>query len=364
MATFKVNARLVEDEDLRRIHRATTMPDLWGAICAVLGRRITHHSVSLYFNYLEPDRRFHVLHTQAAPGRLVAWNIRRALSPAPAFLREHRGIKSYGLRELYPDARSFLRSDYFRDVMRVEGWQSLLGLGFWEQDELGALLVLRRTPEQGEFSSFDSAWLEALHPHVHDTLQRVRSSAAESVLRSGLAGCLEVLDLGVMFFDERARLRFHNEAAARLCIDWLHGPGAGTQLDSAAAFAVPAPLAAAIRRVALSTGAETGVEDLPREIRATLQRIELRTGERVSAGVIVQLSRVAVSKELPLTHRLPLLKLTPREREVAELAAQGLSNGEIASRLHKSERTVAAQISSSLAKLGIPSRVHLARLLV
>lgn len=340
------------------------MSDLWDAIGAVLSRRIPHHSISLYFNYLAPDRRFQVLHTQASPGRLVAWNIRRALSPAPAFLREHRGVKSYGLRQLYPDTHSFLRSDYFREVMRVEGWQSLLGLGFWEKEELGALLVLRRTPEQGEFSAAESAWLEALHPHVHDTLQRVRGNAAESVLRSGLAGCLEVLDLGVMFFDEGGRLHFHNEAAARLCVDWLHGPGASTRLDPTAAFAVPASLATAVRSVALSTGTEAGVENLPPEIRITLLRIELRTGDQVSAGVIVQLSRATAAPGAPSTHRLPLLKLTPREREVAELAAQGFSNGEIASRLHKSERTVATQISSSLAKLGIPSRVHLARLLI
>jgi DNA-binding CsgD family transcriptional regulator len=241
---------------------------------------------------------------------------------------------------------------------------SLLGLGSWEQEELGALLVVRRTPEQGELSAAESEWMEAFHPHVHDTLRRVRSNAAESVLRAGLAGCLEVLDLGVMFFDECARLHFHNEAAARLCIEWLHGPGAGARLDPVAAFAVPESLAAAVRRVALSTKTETVVEDLPKEMRATLQRIDLPTGNEVSSGVIVQLSRATTTDGASSTHRLQLLRLTPREREVAELAAQGFSNGEIASRLHKSERTVATQISSSLNKLGIPSRVHLARLFV
>jgi DNA-binding CsgD family transcriptional regulator len=52
--------------------------------------------------------------------------------------------------------------------------------------------------------------------------------------------------------------------------------------------------------------------------------------------------------------------LSPREREVAALAAQGLMNREIAERLVVSERTVEAHVAHILAKLGIASRVQLA----
>ena len=50
----------------------------------------------------------------------------------------------------------------------------------------------------------------------------------------------------------------------------------------------------------------------------------------------------------------PLDELTPREREVLELMAQGLTNVGIAKRLFLSERTVEAHVRHVLLKLGVP----------
>ena len=55
--------------------------------------------------------------------------------------------------------------------------------------------------------------------------------------------------------------------------------------------------------------------------------------------------------------------LTPGERRVAELAASGLSNKEIAERLYLSVYTVEAHLSQAYAKLGIRSRTQLVRAL-
>jgi DNA-binding CsgD family transcriptional regulator len=59
------------------------------------------------------------------------------------------------------------------------------------------------------------------------------------------------------------------------------------------------------------------------------------------------------------TRQDKLAPLSPREREVAALAAQGLMNRQIAERLVISERTVEAHIAHILAKLGMASRVQL-----
>ena len=54
--------------------------------------------------------------------------------------------------------------------------------------------------------------------------------------------------------------------------------------------------------------------------------------------------------------------LTKREREVAELAANGLSNKEIAETLVISPRTVEEHIAKALKKTGLSSRTGLAKL--
>lgn len=50
--------------------------------------------------------------------------------------------------------------------------------------------------------------------------------------------------------------------------------------------------------------------------------------------------------------------LTAREQEVATLLAQGLGNAELASRLHRSQRTVEHHVSAVLAKLGARTRAQ------
>jgi non-specific serine/threonine protein kinase len=53
-------------------------------------------------------------------------------------------------------------------------------------------------------------------------------------------------------------------------------------------------------------------------------------------------------------------KLSPREREVAQLLARGLSNKAIAGRLYLSERTIDNHVHHILDKLGFGSRVQVA----
>ena len=53
--------------------------------------------------------------------------------------------------------------------------------------------------------------------------------------------------------------------------------------------------------------------------------------------------------------------LTPREREVVELVARGLSNREVADQLVLSERTVESHVRNMLTKTGLRSRTELTR---
>jgi DNA-binding CsgD family transcriptional regulator len=53
--------------------------------------------------------------------------------------------------------------------------------------------------------------------------------------------------------------------------------------------------------------------------------------------------------------------LTPAEAKIAELVVRGMSNRQIAAQLFLSPRTVASHVSHILAKLGLHSRIDIAR---
>ena len=61
-----------------------------------------------------------------------------------------------------------------------------------------------------------------------------------------------------------------------------------------------------------------------------------------------------------LTGALSAIPLTPRERQIAALAAEGHTDPAIAGRLHISTRTVQTHLAHVYAKLGINRRADLA----
>lgn len=75
---------------------------------------------------------------------------------------------------------------------------------------------------------------------------------------------------------------------------------------------------------------------------------------RVDSEEYVVLSYPVVGPSLPVS-------LSPSEREVALLVAHGLSNADIARARGVSRNTVANQIASLFRKLGVGSRLELAR---
>jgi predicted ATPase/DNA-binding CsgD family transcriptional regulator len=100
--------------------------------------------------------------------------------------------------------------------------------------------------------------------------------------------------------------------------------------------------------------------------RARLTEAEFQAEQ--AAGQALSLDQaIEYAQKLPLPSRaVPAIEektddLTPREREIAALIAQGRSNGEIAGELVLSKRTVEKHIANILSKLGLTSRAWIVR---
>ncbi len=104
------------------------------------------------------------------------------------------------------------------------------------------------------------------------------------------------------------------------------------------------------------------VDDLLTAIRSTPTEMPLAEIAAVrNAGVQVDIDRSGDSELVVITPRADdrLLRLSPREREVAMLAAAGFSNQQIATALFVSLATVKDHMHSALRKTELSSRTQL-----
>jgi RNA polymerase sigma factor (sigma-70 family) len=110
------------------------------------------------------------------------------------------------------------------------------------------------------------------------------------------------------------------------------------------------------------------IEDAtPLEIAATVLDVEVpsesdRSALEPGAVIVIELhhrDREEFHRSSASDSESVIEHLTPREREVLELVAEGMSNRAIAERLGNSEHTVKFHVSSLLGKLGAVTRAEL-----
>ena len=176
-----------------------------------------------------------------------------------------------------------------------------------------------------------------------------------------------------------------DHAAARehltVALEWLHAYGATIEaivaIEAAASLALddrdPAR-AATLLSAATALRDASAVSPSPEQ-----QRLREATLERIRAGLDTRRFRTAWTRGREMTigdvlafqaappterakgRRVPHgPELTPREREIAALVAEGLTNRQIAARLVLSTGTVRIHVERILGKLGMTSRVQVA----
>ena len=108
--------------------------------------------------------------------------------------------------------------------------------------------------------------------------------------------------------------------------------------------------------IMLSNGEALQAGNLLREARDVFERVGMRLHfGRAQAGIARADAMLAAQTE-------PLAALTTRERQIAELVAAGLKNGEIADRLVLSRRTPEQHVRNILKKLGLQARTDIVTL--
>ncbi|MFF4342791.1 ATP-binding protein [Kitasatospora sp. NPDC001540] len=138
----------------------------------------------------------------------------------------------------------------------------------------------------------------------------------------------------------------HYEEAVR-----LHGQGGGSPYDLARTRLL---YGERLRRLRRTTEART-------QLRAALHAFEQLAAHPWTERARGEL-RATGDSTAQAAAPGPLDQLTPQELQVARLAAEGLSNKDIGSRLFISPRTAGYHLSHTYAKLGIASRTELARI--
>ena len=122
------------------------------------------------------------------------------------------------------------------------------------------------------------------------------------------------------------------------------------------AHRTPASLASAHLGIArlLLAGDPPDPEEAQREAEIALALLEHWPGWRRDDALAL------LGRLRPRGRPKPSGALTDREREVADLVADGLTNGDIAKRLYVSPKTASVHVSNILRKLGMSSRVEVA----
>jgi DNA-binding CsgD family transcriptional regulator/tetratricopeptide (TPR) repeat protein len=203
------------------------------------------------------------------------------------------------------------------------------------------------------------AWIDAAEGAPDRAAERVFARVDVVVPRGAVLVASGLLHHAVRFGSRRHLA----EAAERQAELHAAAPSASTARRLAHARAMADADPAALRAAAAEWEA-TGSRLYAAEAYASAGQAAREQGRGREASADLQ--RAASLAAACEGARTPLLRfsdgaepLTPREREIASLAAQGLSSNEIAARLFLSPRTVNNHLQSTYAKLGIRGRHEL-----
>jgi DNA-binding CsgD family transcriptional regulator len=267
-------------------------------------------------------------------------------------------------------------------VREARRWLDEAAIGLSECDPLGFLPLARARQAQarallGDLEAAATALdMARAHPsvRVHEPeallaeawcaalAGRDRAASAAAAGAAESASGMGQLAVEARALDACARLGMAGRVARRL--DELAGELGGRLLAAYAAHADAAALhrADALEEVAAEFS-DLGALALAADTYGRAAEAHRQVGHRRRAAAAGSrssgLARAAGGLRTPTLDRLAPYALTSREREIAQLAAEGIANRTIARRLVLSVRTIETHLAHAYDKLGINSRASL-----
>ncbi|HZE49079.1 MAG TPA: LuxR C-terminal-related transcriptional regulator [Jatrophihabitantaceae bacterium] len=244
------------------------------------------------------------------------------------------------------------RSARFREFLRPQGYGDELRVAFRVGDGTWGFVSLFRDLSRSPFSAGDVDLVLAVAPTIGAALRKLALSTAPPAIPAGADAP------GTALYDGAGRLSSRDEQADR----WFREL-AGSRWDSASRTQAMAGVMAVLARAqAVAAG---------RDRAPAVARLRAPTGRWLILHASClrdpddQLTQTAVVIEPAKASQIaPIIIdaycLTPREQQITQAVARGLSNVEIANQLHLSAHTVRDHLKATFAKVGVNSRGELA----
>jgi PAS domain S-box-containing protein len=179
-----------------------------------------------------------------------------------------------------------------------------------------------------------------------------RLTSAFAALGGKVDPAVEEIGVPVFLIDRDGRIRYLNDCALKCFGDFRNRPFT----DVVAPESQPAARLAFARKL-LGTEranvAERQLRSLDGDVLVEIHAVAIEAGERV-VGVF----GIASPKRAPRVSRLPRFGLTPRQVEVLDRLAEGMSTMQIADALGISRETVRNHVRGILRTLGVHSRLE------
>lgn len=331
--------------------------ELWSALVTGVGAMFTNHFIVATFHFRD-DWPAAVWRSAPARERPAEWWARNwTLHPGLPWLMANPGIAIGTVSDVLTEAELSAHL-YYREFMEPEGWRYGLAFFFWTKTGIGGFVGVNRRQDQGDFSQAERETARAVHGVIAGAYRRIAHRVRADDSRRAFEALLAKLPVAVLLYAVREdRVVFANSACREALAHWRGEAALKRRAISAALLPAEIVLACARASFQRVEVRHPGNEEL-RAIVHCVSNPAALIAERVVQVIIERRDRQRASAAWLSCTRV----LSVREREVAELAACGLSNVQISLRLKKSPHTIKKQLEITYDKLGMGGRGQLSAL--